>query len=904
MAEQNVALLSLNSGEISRLALARIDLQKLRVATERQTNFLPHVLGPCQFRPGTKYIAGTASNLAGWLGEFYFSEAATALLVCTTGAMQIMVADAYISRVAVATAVTNGTFNADIASWTDSDEAGATSSWQAAGNAQFVGTGANYAWLDQQITVAGADQNKEHALRLVVERGYVAIKVGTAMGDGSYWDLTGLSPGTYSLAFTPPGNFWIRIGSNTTYASLVNSVTIEAAGVVSLPIPWTTTAHFDSIRYDQSGDVIFVASSGFQQRRIERRASDSRSWAVALYQADDGPFRNSNVSDSVQLTPTGTTGSITLTASRPLFHTTHAGALFRLTHSSQTASGSLAVLNAATGSIRISGLASHNFSASSRSFAITISGTFVGTVELQRSLGAPGSWSGVKNWTAPAAENYDDGLDNQIIYYRLQMIAYTSGSATVALNYAGSSQTGIVRIRDFSSSTSVTADVLLELGGTVATSDWAEGEWSDFRGWPQAVALHDGRLGWFPGIKAQLSVSDAFASFDDTVEGDSGPINKTIATGGNDGVRAALSVQRLLLGTAAQEISIRSSSFDEPLTPTAFVARDCSTRGAGKLRMLKIDTVGVFVERNAKRVFELAFDVQKGDYTSRELTRLKQEMCDAGVRDVAVQRQPDTRIWFVLGDGTCACLTYDLEDDVVAWIPINTDGSFERVAVLPGTDEDDVYFIVKRNVGGDKRFVEKLAKRSECVGGTISKTVDSHVVYSGAPTTTLTAAHLAGKQVYLWADGAPRAAAITLDGSGNATVASFSNGVYGLGYTGQIKTAKLAYGAEHGTALTMQKRVARFGMVAADITPGGFRVGRDFSNMTGLPATYRGKALTAGQVLTAFDANPGSFNGGWDSDPRVCLQMSSPYCATIMALVLEEKTDEPQEASPKGREAA
>lgn len=909
MAETQALLAALNAGEISRLALARVDLAKLRIACEQQSNWLPHVLGPSMMRPGLWYTgASTASHAAGWLGEFYFDESTKVLLVATANGLQFFFNDAYLTRPAVTAAVTNGNFDTDLTGWTDSDEAGATSSWIAGGALSLAGTGTNYAYRDQQVTVN--EVGVEHALRVIIDGGTVVLKVGTAAGDTTYLDVT-LAAGTYSLAFTPGGaSFWIRLGANTTYASRVNSINVEGAGAVSIPVPWSTTAHFDSIRYDQSGDVVFVASAGFQQRRIERRASDSRSWGLAFYFADDGPFRLSNTATGLTITPSATTGFVTLTASRNLFKSTHVGALYRLVHASQTVTKAIASANDFTSEIRVSGLASHSGSPSSRGFAITITGAYTAVVTLQRSIGAPGAWSDVKSWTnTEASETYDDGLDNQIIYYRLGVKAgnYTAGTATCTLNYNGSSQTGIARINGYSSPTSVTADVLKEFGGTGATDDWAEGEWSDYRGWPVAVALHDGRLFWGTGIKAQGSVSDAFASFDDEVEGDSGPLNKTVATGGLDGWRWLLSLQRLIGGTAAQEISIRASAFDEPLTPTQFVARACSTRGAAKVRPIKVDEVGIFVERNAKRVFQLSFETGAIDYRSSELTRLKQEMCNAGVRDVAVQRQPDTRVWFVLGDGTCAVLTYDLADEVVAWTPVVTNGSFERVAVLPGSDEDDVYFIVARSVSGTKRYIEKLTKRSESVGGTLSKTIDSHIVYSGAPTTTITGlGHLEGKNVVVWGDGK---AQVTNDAPKTVTggqitglPVAVSNAVVGLSYVAELKTAKLAYGAEQGTAMTLQKRVARVGLVAADVSIEGLRIGRDFSHLTRAATTYKGKAITAGQVLSSFDAPPGAFGGEWNSDARACIEVKSPHCATIMGLVLEMTTNEPETERPsRGR---
>jgi hypothetical protein len=55
--------------------------------------------------------------------------------------------------------------------------------------------------------------------------------------------------------------------------------------------------------------------------------------------------------------------------------------------------------------------------------------------------------------------------------------------------------------------------------------------------------------------------------------------------------------------------------------------------------------------------------------------------------------------------------------------------------------------------------------------------------------------------------------------------------------------------------------------------------------------------------MAAFDARPGSFPGAWDSDSRACVQVASPYPCTIMGLVAELTTNEPQsEPEPPPRE--
>ena len=88
--------------------------------------------------------------------------------------------------------------------------------------------------------------------------------------------------------------------------------------------------------------------------------------------------------------------------------------------------------------------------------------------------------------------------------------------------------TGIAKVTAITDASNVTAVVVKAFGGTDASADWAEGEWSDERGWPTSVSFYEGRLFWAGKDKIIGSVSDSFYSFDATTEGDSGPINRSI----------------------------------------------------------------------------------------------------------------------------------------------------------------------------------------------------------------------------------------------------------------------------------------------------------------------------------------------------------------------------------------
>lgn len=898
MPAENPIVLAFNSGVVGQEALARVDLAKMRFAAEEQTNLLPRVLGPMIFRPGLGHLYTALDDGDVCCLPFVFSADTTARVELGDSAMRILLEDGPLTRPSVTAAVTNGDFDTDLTDWTDADEAGATSEWDL-GKMVLTGTGENYAIRRQQVTVNETDV--EHALALRVTSGPITFKVGSTSDDDDYIEETDLKTGYHSLAFTPTGDFHITISSRSRVRRHITSIEVESAGAVELETLWTVD-DIRNVRFDQSNDVLFCACKDILQQRIERRSQ--RSWSIVNYQPEDGPFRIQNLT-STTLNPADVTGNITVLASRPVFKEGHIGALFRLTHSGQTATSVLGGDDQFTDEIRVTGPESNRY------FSIEISGTFTGTLTLQRAFGDPSGWIDHDTYTTPTTLTFNDSLENQIIYYRIGFKAgdYASGSADVTMVYSASVQDGIVRITNYASPTSVQVEVLSTLGRSDATSDWAEGEWSDYRGFPSAVVLHDGRLWWGFKDRGFGSVSDAYDSYDDTVEGDSGPIMRSLTGGSQDGVYWMLSLQRLLAGTAMNESSVRASSFDEPLTPTQFVSRQPSSRGSANLQAIKVDARGVFVQRNKKRVFELAFSVE--DYASGDLTRLVPEICEAGIMGLAAQRQPDTRIWAWLEDGTAAVLTYEPgpndDEGVAAWVSVTTDGDIRDICVLPGDDEDQVFFVVRRTVNGAVHYYhERLAKLNECIGGTLNKTMDGHTVYQGAPVSTIPDLdHLRDEDVVAWADGEP---IYTVDDPGHVTLisphldlpGSYSNVVLGRAYEGRFKSPKLSYGARLGSALTFPKRINKLALIMANVGWKGIRIGRNFTTMTELHNSYKGRALDPQEVLATYDYDGSPLNGGWDADSRVCFKVSSPYPATFLAAAFEMETNEGRVTPPRG----
>jgi hypothetical protein len=351
---------------------------------------------------------------------------------------------------------------------------------------------------------------------------------------------------------------------------------------------------------------------------------------------------------------------------------------------------------------------------------------------------------------------------------------------------------------------------------------------------------------------------------------------------------------------------VRSSSLDEPITPTNFNLKATTTQGSAHVDPIKIDSTGLYVQKNGSRLFELSIANDRAaiDYGGIDLTQLVPEVGEPSIVRTAVQRQPDTRVHCIRSDGVAAVLIFDRSENTLCWCELETDGLIEDVVVLPGTTEDAVYYVVNRTINGaTKRYVEKWALQSECLGGATTKLADSHVTYSGAAAAVITGlSHLEGEEVAVWANGRDVGTATSTGSSwtfthtvsgGQITLAAAATPVIvGLPYRARWKNSKLAIAAALGASLTMPKKVNGLGPVLADVHAGGLLYGPSFSTMDPLPMIRAGAPVDPDTVATELDDGGTVFPGEWSGDARVCLEGRAPRPVTVLAMVAESEMHE------------
>lgn len=442
-----------------------------------------------------------------------------------------------------------------------------------------------------------------------------------------------------------------------------------------------TAAMLDELNYTQAVDTLILCHEDLQTKRLVRNTDTS--WTLENLPLTNIPkhaYELDTHMPNFTITPSATTGNITITASS-------------VTTDTGTAQ--------AGGSDTITLKAASSFTSDDDP-----NGMFI---EITSGTGS-GQKRHVEDYVAstkvltvyPAWDTQPDNTS--------QYSVKAFNDAAVGEYAQVSSTFGRARYVEFVSDTQMKAVVevpFFDTSGVIA-GNWEsehgyEDTWSSTRGWPKSATFHEGRL-YFGGSKTRPNtiwgsrVIDYF-NFDAGTGLDDESVEATINTNQLNAIVNMQSGADLRIFTTGGEFVVVQGT-DEPITPSYFLVRPQTRTGSKPgVPIEDLNGASVFVQRQGKSLNAFQFGSTAGSYQLTPLSILSSHLIKNPV-DLAARRSTSTdeadRLFLVNGDdGSITCYSILVGQDVISPSKFEMQfGDFQNVAV-EGTD---VYVMVKHPI--------------------------------------------------------------------------------------------------------------------------------------------------------------------------------------------------------------
>ena len=626
-------------------------------------------------------------------------------------------------------------------------------------------------------------------------------------------------------------------------------------------LDWNAT-NLETVRYTQRNDVIIFTHEDFPMTIVTRTGATAFNAAYFDFDADlsggklYAPMYAFQKYDT-SITPSATTGNITLVTSANHWTVDHVGARVSI-------HGRQCEITGFTNAQLVTATVQEDLFTDQQLTISTAANFQVGEVVTQTNseaegevveIDAGGTWIKVANLK------------------KTPFVTQTTSDATVGgLSGAEGQVTAI-------------ADV-----GPLATRDWSEEVFSYARGWARSCLFHGQRL-WFGGsrdLPAHLFSSKVanFFNFDTGEALDDESIQAPIASDQVNSIRYLVSAGHLQVFTDQAEFYCPESE-NAPLVPADFNIRRQSSYGCANVRPLPFDRATLFVQSTGKVVREYKWEEIEGGYTPNAVSLIASNLLDSsGIVDTAVvyglKNRPEQYAFFLNNDGTIAVYHAARNEQISSWCKWETNGKIIHICGMEGI----LYAVVERTIDGST--VTTLERFSEDV------TLDCAITAtSGTATDTFTGfTHLANESVSVVADHEQSSSSdyqsnafylgsYSVDGSGQIVI----TGGYttyritaGLNFDTTIKTMPVDYAAADGQITGLPKKISTID-VLLDST---------------LAAEVQGVNLILRNVTDDLSLPPPPFTGrkrfytlGWDRYGQIEVKSTAPLNFTLLGLMLE-----------------
>lgn len=464
-----------------------------------------------------------------------------------------------------------------------------------------------------------------------------------------------------------------------------NRAAITVAGVpVEVVTPYLE-ADLRDIDVRQSADVLYFCHASYATRKLERY-SDTQ-WRFRLVDWNPQPSFEYGSRPVFTVTPSATSGTITLTASGDSFLESDVGREVLILAGSNA--GARATITAFTSFTQMTALVTVTFNdltaTAAGSWKITESPRTRVVFAAEQPVGTTTTLTGVANtWRGFT------GLAD-------------SDCGRFFIVNGGSWQITSITSRTVANATVVGLPTPSGAGlnfGEPGAWQLNEVLWSTANGFAETATFFEDRFYLASGFRFAGSKSSDYENFATGVQDDDAVVF-ALNSDEINAIRALVgATRRLFILTSGGEFSAAGGN-ELPITPSNIQITSESAFGSSGVGPIRVGNLVIFVQRSNRKVRELVFSFEQNTYLAPDLTLLAEHLTrDATLVETAHHREPDSIVWAIRDDGVLLGCTYLRDQNVVAWHKHDTDGLWESVATIPTTGKDETWLAARRTIAG------------------------------------------------------------------------------------------------------------------------------------------------------------------------------------------------------------
>lgn len=270
---------------------------------------------------------------------------------------------------------------------------------------------------------------------------------------------------------------------------------------------------------------------------------------------------------------------------------------------------------------------------------------------------------------------------------------------------------------------------------TTSSVIWSLGIYNRVLGFPSACCFHQDRLVFNgpPAYPQEIDASmtglyETFSASGSTFQvSDNNALQFSLNSQDlNNILWMKSNSQGLLCGTQSGEWAVTPSTQNTALSPTNISANQVTAFGCFNADAILSGNAAIYIQRAARKVRELLYYWQVGNFRSTNLSELAQHITNPGLIKLVNQKEPHATIWGMRQDGALLSLTYNRDDVTLqagaGWArhylggqsdATGTQPIVSSIGVMPSGDGtfDELWFVTKRYMNGSTLGVVEYMTR-------------------------------------------------------------------------------------------------------------------------------------------------------------------------------------------------